>query len=100
MANRPALGVIPPMEWGEQLQNVIQQVCPAGLSEVTTMGCGSTANENAFKAAFISWMDRYRGGGAPTQEDLDSCMLNQAPGCPQLSILSFWGAFHGRTFGC
>lgn len=26
-------------------------------------------------------------------------MINQAPGAPQLSILSFLGAFHGRTLG-
>ena len=64
------------------------------------MGCGSTANENAFKACFVAWMDRYRNGSPPTQEELDSCMLNQEPGCPKLSILSFWGAFHGRTLGC
>jgi len=25
--------------------------------------------------------------------------LSQSPGCPDLSILSFMGAFHGRTLG-
>lgn len=30
---------------------------------------------------------------------MDSCMINQAPGAPNLSILSFMGAFHGRTIG-
>jgi hypothetical protein len=29
----------------------------------------------------------------------ESCMLNQLPGSPQLSILSFTSAFHGRLFG-
>ena len=24
----------------------------------------------------------------------------QPPGCPDLSVLSFMGAFHGRTVGC
>ena len=67
---------------------------------MTTMACGSTANENAFKVAFIAWQEKFRNGAAPTQEELDSCMRNQAPGCPNLSILSFWGAFHGRTLGC
>ncbi len=32
------------------------QVSPAGLSEVVTMMCGACSNENAFKAAFISYM--------------------------------------------
>lgn len=30
---------------------------------------------------------------------MESCMINQAPGAPKLSILSFKGAFHGRTLG-
>lgn len=30
---------------------------------------------------------------------MNSCMINQAPGAPKLSILSFHGAFHGRTLG-
>lgn len=40
-----------------------------------------------------------RGGAAPTQEDLDSCLINKAPGAPNLSILSFMNSFHGRTMG-
>src|SRR6202034_1206463 len=34
-----------------------------------------------------------------SQEELASSMLNQAPGAPKLSILSFRSAFHGRLFG-
>lgn len=34
-----------------------------------------------------------------TPEELSSCMLNQSPGSPQMSILSFTSAFHGRLFG-
>ena len=26
-------------------------------------------------------------------------MINKAPGSPQVSLMSFEGAFHGRTFG-
>ena len=40
-----------------------------------------------------------RGGQPPTQEELDSSLVNKAPGCPSLSILSFTNAFHGRTMG-
>ncbi len=32
------------------------QVAPKGMSEVMTLMCGSCANENAFKASFISYM--------------------------------------------
>ena len=41
-----------------------------------------------------------RGKDAPfTEQEMDSCMHNQKPGAPSLSILSFKGAFHGRTMG-
>jgi 4-aminobutyrate aminotransferase/(S)-3-amino-2-methylpropionate transaminase len=40
-----------------------------------------------------------RGGSDPSELDLSSCMKNQAPGTPNLSILSFTSAFHGRMFG-
>ena len=32
-------------------------------------------------------------------EELASSMVNQAPGASTTTILSFTGAFHGRTFG-
>lgn len=42
-------------------------------------------------------MRKLRGGVAPSQEELESCIMNQTPGSPQLSILSFIGGLHGRT---
>ena len=35
---------------------VCSKLAPRGLSEVTLMMCGTCANENAFKAAFINYM--------------------------------------------
>ena len=32
------------------------QLAPQGLTDVTLMMCGTCANENAFKAAFIGYM--------------------------------------------
>ena len=52
-----------------------------------------------FFSAHASLQRDQRGDAAPTQQDLDSCMINQAPGAPNLSILSFMGGFHGRTMG-
>merc|ERR1712039_327942 len=70
-----------------------------------TMLCGSSANENVFKAVFF-WKrakERAAEGLAATdftEEELSSCMDNQAPGCANnLSIMSFSGGFHGRTLG-
>jgi 4-aminobutyrate aminotransferase/(S)-3-amino-2-methylpropionate transaminase len=97
--NRPALGSFPPLNFADKLEKTLLSVAPAGLSQVQTMACGSCANENAFKAAFFWYTHLQRGGAAPTQEDLANCIINKGPGCPDLSVLSFKGAFHGRTMG-
>ncbi|XP_026676956.1 4-aminobutyrate aminotransferase, mitochondrial-like, partial [Diaphorina citri] len=77
------------------------QVAPQGLNNITTMMCGSCSNENAYKNIFIWYQNKQRGGASGfTKEEQESSMINQAPGAPNLSILSFKGAFHGRTLGC
>jgi 4-aminobutyrate aminotransferase / (S)-3-amino-2-methylpropionate transaminase len=41
-----------------------------------------------------------RGEGAEfTEAEMKSSMLNESPGSPQMSIMSFKKAFHGRLFG-
>ena len=61
------------------------------------MMCGSCSNENAFKLMHFKHMDKVRGGEVFSQEAMESCMVNMAPGTPNLSVLSFHGGFHGRT---
>jgi 4-aminobutyrate aminotransferase / (S)-3-amino-2-methylpropionate transaminase len=46
---------------------------------------------------FIRYNLARRGGIPPTQQELDGCIVNKLS--PKLSLLSFKGAFHGRTFG-
>uniref|UniRef100_A0A3B3ZZ75 Uncharacterized protein n=1 Tax=Periophthalmus magnuspinnatus TaxID=409849 RepID=A0A3B3ZZ75_9GOBI len=100
--NRPALGILPPGSFPDKVTESLLSVAPSGMSRVQTMACGSCSNENAYKAMFIWYRNKERGGSNPsaTEEDLSSCMINQSPGCPDLSILSFMGGFHGRTLGC
>ena len=74
-------------------------MAPKGMNQVQTMACGSCSIENAFKAAFIWYNTKTRGTPLPDKEVLDQCVMNTGPGCPDLSILSFKGAFHGRTVG-
>ncbi|XP_063170667.1 4-aminobutyrate aminotransferase, mitochondrial isoform X2 [Candoia aspera] len=81
----------------QQPQNL---VAPKGLSQVITMSCGSCSNENAFKTIFMWYRNKERGPNSVTKEELETCMINQPPGCPEYSMLSFMGAFHGRTMGC
>uniref|UniRef100_A0A3B4YA80 4-aminobutyrate aminotransferase n=1 Tax=Seriola lalandi dorsalis TaxID=1841481 RepID=A0A3B4YA80_SERLL len=98
--NRPALGILPPENFPDKLTESLLSVAPSGMTRVQTMACGSCSNENAYKAMFIWYRNKERGHNTPSEEDVSSCMINQAPGCPDLSILSFMGGFHGRTLGC
>ena len=100
LAHRPALGNAPPTGWAQRVADTLLSCAPAGLGHVVPMMCGSCANENAYKAAFIAAASRRRGGRAPTVEELASCMVNAQPGSPPYKVLSFQGAFHGRLLGC
>lgn len=100
LINRPALGVFPGEDWPRKLQNVLMSVAPKGLDHISTMMCGSCSNENAYKNMFLWYRRTQRGENVPfSEEEMNSCMNNQQPGSPNLSILSFQGAFHGRTMG-
>lgn len=99
--NRPALGNFPQHDWAQILETGILTVAPKGLDQVFTAQAGSDANELAYKAAFM-WKRRQQRGGADvdfTPEEIQSSMNNQSPGSPNMSILSFKTAFHGRLFG-
>jgi len=97
LVNRPALGVYPGADWATRLNEVLMSVAPQGLDQITTMMCGSCSNENAFKLMHFYHMEKERGGRAFNQQEIESCMINQEPGTPDLSVLSFHGGFHGRT---
>ncbi|KAF2742955.1 4-aminobutyrate aminotransferas-like protein [Sporormia fimetaria CBS 119925] len=101
LINRPALGNFPSHSWAEVLETGILKVAPKGLDQVFTGTTGSDANELAYKAAFMWKRQQERGGHHVdfTEHEINSSMVNQAPGAPQLSILSFTSAFHGRLFG-
>lgn len=99
LINRPALGVFPGHYWPSKLRNVLLSVSP-GLPNVTTMMCGSCSNENAYKSLFMTYRRKQRGENVDfTDLEKQTCMVNQPPGAPDLSLLSFHGAFHGRTIG-
>eukprot|EP00111_Clytia_hemisphaerica_P018244 TCONS_00053925-protein len=100
LINRPVLGILPPSDTKDLLEKTLLKVKPKGMDYVQTMMCGSCSNENAFKSAFIKYMNDERGYEMPSEEDLLSCMSAQAPGTPDLVILSFTTGFHGRTIGC
>lgn len=96
---RPALGVAPSPEWVDLVENALMRIAPAGMTRVVTVANGAEAVENAIKAAFIALARRRRGGAPPSQEELAATMLNRQPGANALKVISFEGAFHGRTLG-
>lgn len=100
LAQRPCLGMLPPADWSNRVESTLMRFAPKGLTDAFTMMCGSCSNENAFKAAFIWYQTKRRGGQSPSDIEMDTCMMNQAPGSPDLSVLSFAGGFHGRLMGC
>jgi len=98
--NRPALGNFPSGDYADILKTGILTVAPPGLNQVFTALAGSDANETAYKAAFMYYRRRERGEGIDfTVEEMESAMRNSAPGSPELAIMSFKNAFHGRLFG-
>lgn len=97
--NRPAIGNFPSSEWKETLESGLLKAAPKGMSQVFTSMTGSDANETAYKAAFIWRRAQERGSADFSAEEIESCMVNKAPGSPEYSILSFKGGFHGRLFG-
>lgn len=100
LAHRPALGNNPPVGWEARVERTLMRVAPKGLSRATTMACGACANEHAMKAVFISAANARRAGAGISEDEKASCLNNQAPGTPDFKILSFDGAFHGRTAAC
>uniref|UniRef100_A0A6P7FJJ9 (S)-3-amino-2-methylpropionate transaminase n=1 Tax=Diabrotica virgifera virgifera TaxID=50390 RepID=A0A6P7FJJ9_DIAVI len=98
MINRSALGVFPCMDWPSRMENILKSVSPK-LPKIQMMMCGACSNENAVKQAFVAYRMRERGNKDFSDEEKQSSIFNQPPGSPHLSILSFNGAFHGRTLG-
>jgi 4-aminobutyrate aminotransferase/(S)-3-amino-2-methylpropionate transaminase len=87
------------MDWVDRFENSLLKLAPKNMKQVTLMNSGSEANESAMKQAMMLYQGKKRNGAQPTQQDIDSCLHNQEPGSPQLAVLSFTNAFHGRAFG-
>lgn len=98
IVDRPALGNFP----GKDTEDIIAEllkVAPKGQDKVWSGLSGADANELAFKAAFMWYQSQKRGyANAFSTEENESVMKNHAPGSPELAIMSFERAFHGRLF--
>merc|ERR1712002_380446 len=100
MANRPALGWFPSEDWVDRMRHSMMAVAPPGMTQVFPMMCGTCSNENGIKMMFMRYMHKQRGGRVDfNPEELSTVLKHEAPGSPNLSILSFKGCFHGRSIG-
>lgn len=99
IVDRPALGNFPGKDC-EEIVSELLKVAPKGQDKIWSGLSGADANELAFKAAFMWYRAKQRGGQAVTftEEENESVMRNAAPGSPDLAILSFKRSFHGRLF--
>lgn len=98
IVDRPALGNFPGKDTEEILQDLLA-IAPKGQDKIWSGLSGADANELAFKAAFFWYQSQQRGYTAAfTDEENKSVMKGEAPGSPELAILSFERAFHGRLF--
>lgn len=102
LSTRTGVGINPPIEYEEILRKAYMDVAPRGMTRQMGAMCGSCSVEAAYKMCFISYAQMKRGGMdvPPSDEDMRSTMLNQAPGSPNHSILSLKSGFHGRLLGC
>ncbi|KAK9245435.1 aminotransferase class-III-domain-containing protein [Lipomyces tetrasporus] len=100
IVNRPALGTFPSTLWEQILREGILSAAPKGFDKVWTSMSGSDANECAYKAAFMYHRAKQRGKTSEFSDlERQTTMENASPGSPDLAILSFDKAFHGRLFG-
>lgn len=98
IVDRPAMGNFP----GSDLKEItlkLLEFAPKGQDKLWSGLSGADAVELAFKAVFFWYQSKKRGyAKAFTAEENESVMKNQAPGSPELAILSFERSFHGRLF--
>lgn len=98
LVDRPSLGCYPGKDTEEIVAEILK-VAPKGQDKVWSALSGADANELAFKAVFFWYQSKRRGYKTNFSEaELASVMNNQSPGSPELAILSFERAFHGRLF--
>lgn len=97
IVDRPALGNFPGKDSQEIIEDLLK-IAPKGQNQIWSGLSGADANELAFKAAFMWYQGQKRQASAFTNEENESVMKNEAPGSPELAILSFQRAFHGRLF--
>ncbi|KAI5960552.1 UGA1 [Candida pseudojiufengensis] len=98
IVDRPALGNYPGNDLNEICKEILK-VAPKHQDKVWSGLSGADANELAFKATFFWYQAQKRGYKTQfTPEEIETVMHNQAPGAPELAILSFERAFHGRLF--
>jgi 4-aminobutyrate aminotransferase/(S)-3-amino-2-methylpropionate transaminase len=97
MIQRPAMGQLPPEEYPKMLLNILSKFAPSNVPEVyLSCGCGSSANENAIKFAFLKKYYDIKGNNNISKEEEESALNGRLPGTPKFSVIGFEGGHHGK----
>lgn len=97
LVQRPAMGVMPPSEYPKLLSQLLLKVAPPELPDVyLSCGCGSSANVNAIKLAYLKKFFDEKGTDTITKEEEESVLLGHEPGAPKYSVIGFEGGYHGQ----
>jgi len=70
LANRAHNAFHPNINWPRLVRETLLPIAPTGLTDVlTTCGCGSSANESAYKYSFLNYMKNAKGR-TPSESEL------------------------------
>ena len=64
----------------DQFEKTLTKCAPKGLTGVTTMLCGTTSNEHAFKAVFKAFMNKERGYADVSSDEIFQSNENNSSG--------------------
>lgn len=89
---KPALGIMPPVEYPKMLMELMNKVSPKNLHEVLlTNNSASAANDAAIKIAMANKLYELKGNDNLSKQEILESFANR-----KLSVLGFEGGYHGN----
>lgn len=97
MIQRPTMGMTPPQEYPKMLIDIMSRFAPHNVPEIyLSCGCGSSANDNAIKFAYLKKFYELKGNDNITAEEERSVVEGRNSSFPKFSVIGFEGGHHGK----
>jgi len=93
---QPCMSTFPPKDLPELVEALIRHAPAPVFTEVYFARTGAEAVSSALRCAYMI-AGRRKHGDTISDEHLKSAAKGEPPGCPRYGVLSFEGAYHGRT---